>query len=603
MTTRERLLAEHQELPRHRARRRRNGAGRTMVGWGAISAAALVGAICLAGSVCAAGPRVRVIAHGWDTMSATPEDILRNASGFDSLPIDGTVISLAAKAADGTRFSDKTLPYDAKWNYEAFADKVPVLREIVKHRGLRHSLAGAWFNNTWGEKDVRRRHRWTDDAAWATFANNFGVLARIVREGGLDGICIDNEDYSKIRQYFWNESDGPFEEVRKLARRRGREVFSAAFAEKPDLKVMAFWFMSLPFGNYLNCDDPEASRREVGDLWPDFVNGMLDVMPPSAQFIDGNETTYYDRADRNDSYRKAKQLFREVLPLVEPENRVKYRGQLLAAPAHYLDSYVDIAAGEFYMPPVEGGTRLDRFVENFDQSVFAADGYLWLYGERHRFVNWQGFTPKRCKETTWNDALPGLYETVGCFRDAGRQGAQTYLRWQREGRVPENLAKNGACALAPELAGKGFLADRFPDGIESWKQDRTPGEFGTDTSFGRGDGFSLRMDRVQRGCLMQAMKVKPGERYVVRLCAKGQAAGFSVGYLTRGAQRVDVYSPRGAFRAPDADGWREGFAYAIVPRGADTLRVYLGGNRNETLWYDDICIYADTDSTNREVTK
>ena len=557
----------------------------------------------LAGSSRAIGPRVRVIAHGWDTMSATPEDILRNADSFDDLPIDGTVISLSTMSSDGTSYSDKTLPYDAKWSYEAFASTVPVLREIVKHRSLRHSLVEVWFNNVWHANGVKRRHKWTDDEAWATFANNFGVLARIVREGGLDGICIDNEDYGNIRQYFWNEADGSFDEVRKLARQRGREVFSAAFAEKQDLKVMAFWFMSLPFGNYLNCDDPETSRCEIGDLWPDFVNGMLDVMPPSAQFIDGNETTYYDRADRNDCYRKAKQLFREVLPLVEPENRIKYRGQLLAAPAHYLDSYVDITEGEFYMPPVEGGTRLDRFVENFDQSVFAADGYLWLYGEQHRFIKWKGFTPKRCKNTTWNEALPGLYETVGCFRDAGRQGAQTYLRWQREGHLPENLATSGDCALPSEFVGKGFLLNRFPVGIESWKHGKTPGEFGTDTSFGRGDSFSLRMDKIQRGCLMYAMKVRPGERYVVRLYAKGQKANFSIGFLTRGAQRIDVYSPRGEFRSVGEDGWREGFAYAIVPKGADMLRVYLGCDRNETLWYDDISIYADKANANREVVK
>ena len=544
-----------------------------------------------------------VLAHGWDTMGATPKVILENADAFDALPVDGTILSLSVKTADGKSFCNKTLPYDAKWEYEAFADQVPVLREIVKHRGLRHSLAGTWFNNTWRQQDAAHRHAWADDAAWATVANNCGVLARLVREGGLEGICIDNEDYSQIRQYFWNEADGDFEATRKLARRRGREVFGAVFREKPDIRIMAFWFMSLPFGNYLACDDPLKSRQEVGDLWPDFVNGMLDVMPPEARFIDGNETTYYDRADCNDCYRKAKALFRNALPLVEKENLVKYRGQLLAAPAHYLDSYVDIKSGEFYMPPVEGGTRLDRFVENFDQTVYAADGYIWLYGERHPFIHWKGYTPKRCEAMTWNEALPGLYETVGCFREAGRQGAQRYLEWMRAGCVPENLAKGGEIALDAAQAGKGFLTNSFPSCITSWRRGTTSGEFGTDTSVGHDDGFSLRLDKIRRGCLMYALPVKPGERYVVRLFAKGASANFSVGYLTGTAQRTDVYSPRGAFRSPDADGWREGFAYAIVPKGADTLRVYFGCNRNETLWYDDICIYSDKIETPTEVKK
>ena len=542
----------------------------------------------------AAGPRVRVIAHGWDTLGASPKVILENADSFDELPIDGTIIPLSAKTDDGKVFSSKTLPYDVRWEYEALADQVPILREIVTHRGLRHSMVMCWFNNTWRTKDIAHRHKWTDDEAWATVANNMGVLARIAREGGIDGICIDNEDYSGIRQYFWNEEvDGDFTAMRLLARQRGREVFGAVFKEKPNIKIMAFWFMSLPFGNYLNCVDPAKARHEIGDLWPDFVNGMLDVIPPEAQFIDGNETTYYDRADRNDCYRKAKQLFKAVLPLVEPENRIKYRGQLLVAPAHYLDSYVDINSGEFYMPPVEGGSRLDRFVENFNQTVYAADGYIWLYGERHPFIRWRGYVPKRCNLPTWNDALPGIYDVIGCFREAGRYGAMRYRSWVRAGRIPENMAENGVCILAPELSGKGFLANVFPKGIDSWRYGKTEGEFGTDASLGHSDSFSLCLDKIVRGCLMYSFPVKPGERYVVRLFAKGASVNFSVGYMTGQVQRSDVYSPRGYFLDPGADGWREGFAYAIVPKNADGMRIYLGCDRNEKLWYDDICIYAD----------
>ena len=553
----------------------------------------LVLAVLSAGTL-AAEPRCKVICHGWDTMRVSPQLILENAAAFDELPVDGVVVfPKTVKTAAGKSLNAKTLPQDEAWSYDLFADQAPVLREFARHRGLRHSLLGVWINNSWRKKDTAHRLAWTDDAAWARFANNLGVLVRLAHEGGLEGICIDNEDYSGIRQYFWQEADGDFASVRKLARQRGREVFGAAFREKPDLKVLAFWFMSWPFGNYLACDDPVRSREEVGDLWADFVNGMLDVIPPEAQFIDGNETTYYDRADRNDCYRKAKALFRNALPIVEPENRVKYRGQLLAAPAHYLDSYFN-TSGEFYMPPTEGGTRLDRFVENFDQTVYASDGWIWLYGERHPFIRWKGTDQKACLGPTWNEALPGMYETIGCFREAGRQGAQTFARWLREGRTPETVLKGGDFALTKDLAGKGFLENRFPDGVDSWKHGKTPGAFGTDASVGHGDGFSLRLDKIQRGCLMRVIPAKPGERYVVRVFAKGESANFSVGYLTGKTQRTDVYSPRGSFGPADKDGWREGFAYAIVPKGADTLRVYLGCNRNETLWYDDLAIYLDS---------
>ena len=537
-----------------------------------------------------AAQRVKVIAHGWDVLSVTPADVLANADLLDELPIDGLFLNIAAKDKTGELRSCKKLAFDKKWDFEDFRHLIPTLREMKKHRSLRHSFAGAWINNTWRSKDVKSRKNWNDDAAWELFANNLGTLARIVREGCLEGIILDNEDYSGVGQYFWKEEDGGYDEVRKLARSRGRQVFSAAFKEKPDLKIMAFWFLSWPLpGDYLRSADPDALRREKKDLWPDFVNGMLDVMPDGTRFIDGNETTYYDRADMGDTFRKSKNLLNNVMPLVEPENRVAYRGKLIFAPAHYLDSYIFTDKTDlFYQPPVEGGTRVDRFAENFEHTVVASDGYLWIYGERHPLIKWRDAKDRRCKGETWNEAVPGMYDIIGCGRNAGEYGKRKFLAREKEGFAFSNLVNNGACSIRTKDGETGFLTNRLAAGFSTWKHGKTPGDIGTDTSFGRNDAFSIRLDKVERGCVIVTVdNMKLGQRFMVRAFGKGGKLGGSVDFCSG--------YPSFPMEFDDApkDGWRAGYTYVVVPRKAKKMRVILSGAKGETVWYDDIGVYAD----------
>ena len=543
------------------------------------------------GAVAGSTQRVKVIAHGWDVLSVTPTVVLQNAESLDRLPIDGLILNVCATNHDGVVLSHKTLAYDPDWRFELFADLPLVFRKIVSHRSLRHSFAGAWIGNTWRKNDVAHRKRWTDDAAWARFANNLGVLARIVREGGLEGIVLDNEDYSHLKQFFWQEGDGDFDETRELARKRGREVFGAAFREKPDLKVMAFWFLSWPFGNYLRSDDPDASRRAIGDLWPDFVNGMLDVMPDGARFIDGDETSYYSRADRNDFFLKAVALRKNVMPLVAHENRVGYRGKLLFAPASYLDSYTNGSSSPYYMPPTADGTRVDRFYENFIQAVEASDGYTWIYGERHPLIAWRGVSLKRCADQTWDEVLPGLYDVIGCGRDAGEHGRTRFGQWELKKCVPSNRIESGSCRLRAQAAGTGFATNRLAKGFSFWKHGQTFGEIGTDTACGHGDSFSVRLEKVERGCVLFILDgVKAGERYVVRAFGKGE-------HVKGGVDFVDTPPRyRMSFGEPGTDGWRAGYAYIVVPHGQTRLRIMLNGSKDEVLWYDDIGIYPDLSS-------
>ena len=77
------------------------------------------------------------------------------------------------------------------------------------------------------------------------------------------------------------------------------------------------------------------------------------------------------------------------------------------------------------------------------------------------------------------------------------------------------------------------------------------------------------------------------------LAAKGERANFEIGYHGGDVECVDSFRPRGEFRRPGADGWREGYAYVIVPKGADNFCIYLGVDSSETIRYDDVAVYAD----------
>ena len=535
-----------------------------------------------------AAERPKVILHGHDTIALSPKVILQNADLLDELPIDGVFIRMLA-SSKGKKFCFLSIMRDPAWEFEAFSNTVAACREIVKHRSLRHSFAHAWMLDwEWRRKD---RTDWRDDVTWERCAHNFGVLARIVRESGLEGVMFDIEDYGGTRQFFLQDEDGDYDEVCKIARRRGREVFGRMFKEKPDLRVMFVWFMT--WWEHHKADDPVLAARKKKDLWPSFMNGLLDVMPEDARVIDGNESSYYYRGAESDDYFRAVSDIRNlVLPLVAPENRVAYRGKLLVGEAQFVDAYASRDPNyEYYIPPKRGGTKLDRFYENFRQVLQASEGYVWLYGERHPYVHWRGTDDKRCTGSTWEEELPGLYGVMWALRDPGRYGAKCYLKWAGEGRVPENRIRIGACALGAQDVGRGFLANKLASGFSTWKRNKTVGVFGTDTSLGRGDTFSLCLDAVERGCVFCGVDAKQFEHYVVRVCAKGESPEACIGFNSGGSQMSAAFDVKVKFSKPLPDGWREGYAYVILPEGADRLCVYMQGAKDEKIWYDDIGVF------------
>ena len=76
--------------------------------------------------------------------------------------------------------------------------------------------------------------------------------------------------------------------------------------------------------NYFTSDTPCADVRAQGDLWPAFINGLMDALPPGARLVDGNEHAYRYEAERGDFFKSATVQRARALSLIAPENRAKY---------------------------------------------------------------------------------------------------------------------------------------------------------------------------------------------------------------------------------------------------------------------------------------
>lgn len=455
--------------------------------------------VCLAAvlAVVGAEARVKLIAHGWDTMDMQPRVVAANAAALAKTGIDGLTLALPPRQqADGSKAEAAALKSEVAIRYETYADVVPHWREIVSHKELKDSFL---MCGIWGFKSA-----WADDAKWRILAENMRVLARLAKEGGLKGIFFDNEDYCKVRQFRHRPDECDYKTACKLARQRGREVFGAVYEEFPDIVILPFWLLSQDRG-YADCSDPVVASERDGNLWPSFVNGMLDVLPPTATLVDGDECAYaYDYTSKGYAQGASRQLV-GLLPLVAPENRAKYRSQLSVGFGFYLDGYTSTnSAGGFYRGPVNG-SRLEHLRLNLKDAAVNADEYIWLYGEKFSWVKWQNaergwLTLKYSRDQTWEEQHPGLAAVL------------------REVKNPEaGLMERVLAARA-----KGAKANRFPEALANEKH-WSRGNRGTYTVDPKGGiGGALKATGVQ-GCYELPVKVNPGETWVVDMYQEGSA--------------------------------------------------------------------------------
>ena len=394
-------------------------------------------------SVC--GHQKKHIGLLFDVMNTTPSNILSNAENFAAYApyLDGVSICLNNVLVNDDRGNVvtsahfKIMSSTDRWTRDAVRKYIPTLREISKKPHLTESFLLFWMT----PHDSAGRLNWADDKAWANYAENMATVAWLAKEGWMKGLMLDPEEYSRASQYSHTRKDPPYDECARLARKRGREVFSRVFMEYPDAVLFTLWYFSglRGYADGLNLTNPTASIEDRGGLAHHFYNGILDVLPPQARIVDGCEH-YSLSATKFQYFLNANSILTSVLPFVLPENITKYRSQVLAGNTMFLDMYTQTAnpKSRWYHGPVDG-SRLEHLRRNFVQSLSTATEYVWIYAEKSgKLFNWSNGHYSKVK--TWEENIPGMTETFMLAKDPARWAAIRREKLAAEGKLVNLMA-------------------------------------------------------------------------------------------------------------------------------------------------------------------
>ena len=537
----------------------------------------------------------KIILTGWEFSTLTPADYLANAEEFDKTPADGVVIYIQRNPKVGRDFDATDIMTGTLWTDENLSDLVEPMKKMTKHRSLRHSFIKSFR----APKGVRLD--WRDEKAWGIVANNVAAVARLAKKVGFPGIQVDIEDYSKKRQFWRVETDPPLPELEKIVRLRAREVGKAIFDAYPEVTVFSYFGLSEMFF-LLPESDVVSLARAKRDLLPAFLNGLLDVMPPTARFQEGTENAYrYDYAKMDFLTAKTRNS-NWYLPLVAPENRAKYKAQVITGLGLYMDSYVNDATSSWYFGPI-GGSRLEYLRRNVAQALSGTDEYVWLWGERGRWIDWKKVSePMRihggAKNGRWDELIPGgLFESLRILKDPARYLLPKIEKAIAEGAVT-NLISNPTCGIS--IPGEpGLKNGRLPKPFGSWQPTPKDGQekslIGTDTSDGDGDSTCMFIKGENDGCLTFANEslTPDGSWYYVCARVKGEGAWPTLSFRDK-QNRWMRPSQYLAIEGEDPSEWRSIRSCVRVPEGAASFTLTLGVRAlgpGEIVKYDNIGIY------------
>lgn len=364
--------------------------------------------------------RKKVVYLGRDMNNATAAELLRHADVIARSGVDGVGFVVNVTNSSGKIVGNSAYILDSyeKWTREMMSGQIPDLKKALSNKGLSESFI--WTI----AMPHGRRIDWNDDARWECIAHNMGVIGWFIHETGLRGIYMDTEDYTKLDQFHRHDGDAPWEEMAILARKRAKQIFVPLFRANPDTVVLSLWLFTLERRHSLS-RNPMDSARSTNDLWPSFVNGILDAVPEKGQarLIDGNEWAYqYDAADNEFAISLVAQLDAQH-GLVAPENRDAFRRCYRPGFGVYLMSYQNESKGKdaAYYYPEYRGSRLGYFERNLSEMVRYAGEYVWLWDDNYSWIKWDD---KRKLPTgrwgvsreSWDEKLPGIYSIVrACF--------------------------------------------------------------------------------------------------------------------------------------------------------------------------------------------
>jgi hypothetical protein len=334
-----------------------------------------------------------LIEVGWD--APTPALLRSSIAQLQRRPFSGMMVNLSA---------GKTIFNKVAYPGSAFAaDR----RDLAATRfgRFQHNFVTIWSARQEGWD-------WFSDADWQATQMNARNFARTAKAGNFKGFFFDPEPYgtnpwSYSRALYPNQT---FAAVQAKVRARGAAFLSAIQSEMPDVIILTLFGVS-----HVKAQAEEAGALKKADwaLLASFIDGMLDVIGPKAQLIDGNEGSYYYTSARGFSdFRAYKDSARAF---VSPENRTKYDRQVKVAYAVFADGLLNLLKSPrffgYYLPGDRERQRLTEF--NTYQALKASDRYVWVYNEN---MDWWGSFGKGVS------LPPGLEDLLGRAAQKVNQG-------------------------------------------------------------------------------------------------------------------------------------------------------------------------------------
>lgn len=311
----------------------------------------------------------KLIEYGWDV--PTPDFIRAHIREMEQKPFDGIIFRLQA----GSNVFEP-----APWDDAKLAADMDNLANIAWEK----------FTDNFAIMLAASNEDWFDDAHWTAIEHNTALVAKAAKAAKCVGICFDPEPYGTNP---WSYKDAAhkdaktFAEYAAQARKRGAQFIRAIESEFPSPQILTFFQLSL-FGNLckpMKAEDRDAAlaTHDYGFL-PAFLEGMLDGASPGMAVIDGNENAYY-YSDARSYFDVYHLMTQRALNMVDPALRPKYRAQVQAGQALYIDQYYGLRADRVlgnYMTPAEENKW---FEHNVYYALYSTDHYVWCYSER---MNW-----------------------------------------------------------------------------------------------------------------------------------------------------------------------------------------------------------------------
>ena len=313
------------------------------------------------------------------TFRTSPEYIRDHFAHIDTLPFDGMVISTAT--------SRHVMSGQVRTYAQMAADFAPL--DGLHFTRVKHNFALV---------NVDRPGDFFDD--WSAAVENFGTLARVLKERGFTGICFDNEEYASPQYNYPDDCADPAKSLAEYSAQaglRGKQVMQAIAAEFPDIV-----FLTLISPSHSHPGTPAAvlggGNWDGNELRGAFTAGLIEGADSRTRFVDGGGVyTWRSPEDFQLSYD-----FRKFTLASAGEDCLFIPAPVRAVWPHR----VSISFGIYNLP--YNGAPMDPGIlrTTLERALNQADDYVWLYFEDE---NWNA--PGEIAQG-WIDAVVGARSAV-----------------------------------------------------------------------------------------------------------------------------------------------------------------------------------------------